>query len=44
MQPWPNAFGMRKYFKEDYLISLPKLNKHQKKSFSPQIEVFFRQN
>ena len=42
LQPWPNAFGMRKYFKEDYLISLPKLNKHQKKKFfTSNWSVFF---
>ena len=31
LQPWPNAFGMRKYFSEDYVIPSPKLNEHQKK-------------
>ena len=31
LQPWPNAFGMWKYFSEDYIIRLPKFNEHQKK-------------
>ena len=34
LQPWPNPFGMGKYFSEDYVIRSPKLNEHQK------IEVF----
>ena len=32
--PWTslaNAFGMRKYFSEDYVIPSPKLNEDQKK-------------
>ena len=45
LQPWPNAFGMRKYFSEDYIIPSPKLNEHQKKKvfagnwsgFSPKL-------
>ena len=31
LQPWPNAFGMRKYFSEDYVIPSPKLKEDQKK-------------
>ena len=34
LQPWPNAFGIRKYFSEDYVILSSKLNKHQKKVFA----------
>ena len=44
LQPWRNAFGMRKYFSEDYVIPSPKLNEHRKKRSSPEIEVVFRQN
>ena len=33
--------ALRKYFSENYVIPLPKLNEHQKKSSSPKIEVFF---
>ena len=35
------AFGLQKYFREDYVIPSPKLNEHQKKGSSPEIEVFF---
>ena len=31
LQPLPNAFGMQKYFSEDYVIPSPKLNDDQKK-------------
>ena len=31
LQPRPNAFGMRKYFSENYVIPSPKLSKDQKK-------------
>ena len=41
LHPWPNAFNMRKYLSEDYVIPSPKLNEHQKKRSSPEIEVFF---
>ena len=34
LQPWPNAFGMRKYFSQGYVIPSPKLNEHQKKRSS----------
>ena len=40
LQPWPNAFGMRKYFSEDYVIPSPKLNQHQKKVFAGNWSVF----
>ena len=43
LQPWPNAFGMPKYVNEDYVIPSPKLNEHQKKRSSPEIEVVFCQ-
>ena len=42
LDQWPNAFGMREYFSEDYLILSPKLYERQKKKSSPKIEVFFR--
>ena len=29
LQPWPNTFGMRMYFSEDYVIPSPKLNEDQ---------------
>ena len=31
LNPWSNAFDMRKYLSEDYVIPSPKLNEHQKK-------------
>ena len=31
LQPWPNAFGMRKYFNGNYVILSPNLNENQKK-------------
>ena len=40
LQPWPNAFGMRKYFSEDYVIPSPKLNEDQKKVFAENWSVF----
>ena len=44
LQPWPNAFGMQKYFNEDYVIPSPKLNEHQKKGLRRKLKCFFRQN
>ena len=41
LQPWPNAFGMRKYFSEDYVIPSPKLNEHQKKGLRQKLKYFF---
>ena len=45
---WGDAFAAltkriwhAKYFSEDYVIPSPKLNEHQKKGSSPEIEVFF---
>ena len=45
LQPWPNAFGMRKYsyFSEDYVIPCRNWMKTKKKS-SPKIEEFFCRN
>ena len=31
LQPWPNAFGMRKYFSGNYVFPSPKSSKDQKK-------------
>ena len=44
LQPWPNAFDMRKYFSEDYVILSPKLSEHKKKRSSSEIEVVYLQN
>ena len=44
LHPSPNAFGMRKYFSEDYVIPSSKLNENKKIRSSPEIEVVFRQN
>ena len=41
LQPWPNEFGMRKYFSEDYVIPSPKLNEHQKKGLRQKLKWFF---
>ena len=42
LQPWPNAFGMRKYFSKDYIIPSPKLNEHQKqKGLCRKLKCFF---
>ena len=41
LQLWPNAFGMRKYFNEDYVIPSPKFNEHQnEKVFAENWRVF----
>ena len=31
LQPWPNAFGMRKYFSGNYVFPSPKSSEYQKK-------------
>ena len=41
LQPWPNAFGMRKYFSKDYVIPSQKLNEHQKKGLRRKLKWFF---
>ena len=42
LQPWPNAFGKRKYFSEGYVVFAPKLGEDQKKErSSPQIWSVF---
>ena len=43
LQPWPNAFGMRKYFSEDYVIPSSKVMK-PKKRLSPKIQEFLYRN
>ena len=40
LQPWPNAFGLQKYFSEDYIILSPKLNDDQKKSLHRKLKCF----
>ena len=40
LQPWPNAFGMRKYIREDYVILSPKLNEDQKKGLRRKLKSF----
>ena len=41
LQPRPNAFGMRKYFKKYYEIPSPKLNEHQKKGLRRKLRCVF---
>ena len=41
LQPWPNAFGMRKYFSKDYVVPSPKLNEHQKKGLRRKLKCVF---
>ena len=42
LQPWTNAFGMRKYFSEDYVIPSPKSHEHQKnKVFAGSLKCSF---
>ena len=42
LQPWPNAFGMRKYFSGNYVIPFPKSSGDQtkKKVFTENWRVF----
>ena len=40
--PWPNAFGMRKYFSRNYVIPFPKLNEDQKKAFVENWRIRWR--
>ena len=43
LQPWPNAFGMRKYFSGNYVFPSPKTSEDQKKKkrSSPQFRTKF---
>ena len=41
LQPWPNAFGLRKYFSENNVIPSPKLNEDQKKGLRRKLKCFF---
>ena len=44
LQPWPNAFGMQKYFSENYIILPPKLNEDLKERSLSQFGTIFGRN
>ena len=44
LQPWPNAFGIRKYFSWNYVFSSPILSDVQKERSSPQFGTKFGRN
>ena len=41
LQLWPNAFGLRKHFSENYVITSPKLHEDQKKGLRQKLTCFF---